>query len=252
MVFLKAGLKGVATEQWQQRCRRQKAVLAKLKQVWDRRGFTRQPENSKRAHLSVPALQSPPKIHQKTLGEKDKKNEIGAGEGKKSAKFWGPQPSGSHPSGPSPFWERAQRGPPRPTPQWRDGWAIVGQLRLAKVGQNLFGQSRFGQSRIGQRMAKVGLAKVGISPDRRQAYHSFEESLLPAQSFSVCHARTGRPVHELSSLSSSNREKPGRDSENEQIRISLKDKKSKFSLIVEPRVRNTNFKTILMGDVFRN
>ena len=54
--------------------------------------------------------------------------------------------------------------------------------------------------------------------DRRQAYHSFEESLLPSQSLSVCHVRTGRPVHELSSLGSSSREKPSRDSENEQIR----------------------------------
>ena len=27
--------------------------------------------------------------------------------------------------------------------------------------------------------------------DRRQAYHSYEESLLPAQSFCVCHSRTG-------------------------------------------------------------
>ena len=33
--------------------------------------------------------------------------------------------------------------------------------------------------------------------DRRQVYHSFEESLLPSQSLSVCHARTGRPVHEF-------------------------------------------------------
>ena len=28
--------------------------------------MTRQPENSKRAHLSVPALQTPPKFHEKT------------------------------------------------------------------------------------------------------------------------------------------------------------------------------------------
>ena len=35
--------------------------------------------------------------------------------------------------------------------------------------------------------------------DRRQGYHSFEESLLPCQSLSVCHARTGRPEYELSS-----------------------------------------------------
>ena len=55
--------------------------------------------------------------------------------------------------------------------------------------------------------------------DRGQAYHSFEESLLPAQSFSVSHSRTERPVHELNSLGSSIRENPSRDSENEQIRI---------------------------------
>ena len=59
--------------------------------------------------------------------------------------------------------------------------------------------------------------------NRRQAYHSFDESLLPSQSFSVCHVSTGRPV-ELSSLSSC-REKPSRDSENEQIRILLERQK---------------------------
>ena len=37
---------------------------------------------------------------------------------------------------------------------------------------------------------------------RRQAYHSFEESLLPSRSLSVCHVSTGRPVNEQSSLSS--------------------------------------------------
>ena len=71
-----------------------------------RRGFTRQPENSKRAHLSAPALQTPPKFHEKTPRE-----------GRKSAKFWAPHPSsphffwvwarhpsGPHPSGPHFFW----------------------------------------------------------------------------------------------------------------------------------------------------
>ena len=39
-----------------------------------RRGFTRQPENSKRAHLSAPALQTPPKFHEKTpQREKERK-----------------------------------------------------------------------------------------------------------------------------------------------------------------------------------
>ena len=48
---------------------------------------------------------------------------------------------------------------------------------------------------------------------RRQAYHSFEESLLSSQSLSVCHVRTVRPVHEFSSLGSSIREKPSRERE---------------------------------------
>ncbi len=52
------------------------------------RGFTQQPENSKRAHLSAPALQTPPKFHEKTPREG------------KSAKFWASHPSGPHPSGP--------------------------------------------------------------------------------------------------------------------------------------------------------
>ena len=56
---------------------------------------------------------------------------------------------------------------------------------------------------------------------RRQACHSPDESLLSSQSLSVGHVRTGRPVHELSSLGSSIRENPSRDSENEQIRILL-------------------------------
>ena len=53
----------------------------------------------------------------------------------------------------------------------------------------------------------------------------FEESLLPAQSLSVCHARTERPVDEFDSLISNVRENPCRDSENEQIRILLEQQK---------------------------
>ena len=63
---------------------------------------------------------------------------------------------------------------------------------------------------------------------RRQAYHSFEESLLPSQSLSVCHVRTGRPLHELSSPGSRSREKPSRDSENEQIRILFERQKEQI------------------------
>ena len=63
---------------------------------------------------------------------------------------------------------------------------------------------------------------------RRQAYHSHEESLLSSQSLSVGHVITGRPVNVLSSLSSSVRENPCRDSENEQIRILLKRQKEQI------------------------
>ena len=62
--------------------------------------------------------------------------------------------------------------------------------------------------------------------DRRQAYHSYEKSLLSSQSSSVVHVRTGRLVfNEFGSLISSVRENPRRDSENEQIRILLERQK---------------------------
>ena len=79
-----------------------------------------------------------------------------------------------------------------------------------------------------------------------------QKNVLPAQPFSVCHSRTGRPVHELSSLSSCSREKPSREMENVNIRILLERQKNKFSLILEPRFRHTSFKPILIRQVFRN
>ena len=47
----------------------------KTRRLRGRRGFTRQPENSKRAHLSAPALQTPPKFHEKTPQEREEKKE---------------------------------------------------------------------------------------------------------------------------------------------------------------------------------
>ena len=58
--------------------------------------------------------------------------------------------------------------------------------------------------------------------NRRQACHSHEESLLPAQS-SFAHTRTRRPVYEPSS---SQKRKSGRDLENERIRILLERQES--------------------------
>ena len=84
---------------------------------------------------------------------------------------------------------------------------------------------------------------------RRRAYHSHDEGLSSSQSSSVGH-RTGRPVVEqFNSLVSNVRENPRRSSENEQIRILPE---SRFSLTVKQRFTNTNFKPILIGEVFRN
>ena len=76
----------------------------------------------------------------------------------------------------------------------------------------------------------------------RQACHSFEESLLPAQSFSVCHSRTERPVHELTSLSSCSREKPSRDMEDERIRILLERQKEQILAEVRTEIQKHEFK----------
>ena len=51
---------------------------------------TRQPENSKRAHLSAPALQTPPKFHEKTPREGKKERIFRRDREKKSAKFRAP------------------------------------------------------------------------------------------------------------------------------------------------------------------
>ena len=61
-----------------------------------------EPENSKRAHSRVAALQTPPNFHEKTPSEREREKErkLECGEGKKSAKFWASPPSGPHPSNP--------------------------------------------------------------------------------------------------------------------------------------------------------
>ena len=64
---------------------------------------------------------------------------------------------------------------------------------------------------------------------RRQAYHSYDESLLSSQSFSVGHVRTGRIVaDQFDSLIPYVRKNPYRGSENEQIRILLDRQKEQI------------------------
>ena len=58
--------------------------------------------------------------------------------------------------------------------------------------------------------------------NRRQAYHSHEENLLPSQSF-FANTSTGRPVYELSSFENENQVAKWKTKESG---FSLKDKKS--------------------------
>ena len=83
----------------------------------------------------------------------------------------------------------------------------------------------------------------------RQAYHSYEESLLPAQSI-FAHTSTGETRIRTQSVSrNGNQVAIQKTSESG---FSLKDKKSKFSLKSELRSRSTNFKPILIEEVLRN
>ena len=70
-----------------------------------RRGFTRQPENSKRAHLSAPALQTP-KFRERGQQEREKRMKTVAGRGTKKREILGPHPSGPRPWGPHPLWSK--------------------------------------------------------------------------------------------------------------------------------------------------
>ena len=69
--------------------------------------------------------------------------------------------------------------------------------------------------------------------DWRQAYHSHEESLLPAQSF-LAHTRTWRPVHELSSCQ---QRKSSHEMENERIRILLERQKEQILAEVRTEIQ---------------
>ena len=60
------------------------------------------PENSKRSHLRVPALQTPPKFHRKRRPERTQRVKFLSERRKKKRQNLGPHPSGRHLSGPHP------------------------------------------------------------------------------------------------------------------------------------------------------
>ena len=71
----------------------------------------------------------------------------------------------------------------------------------------------------------------------RQAYHSHEESLLPAQSF-FTRTSTGRPVHELSSCQ---KRKSSRGMEKERIRFFLERQKEQIFAEVRTEIQKHEF-----------
>ena len=71
----------------------------------------------------------------------------------------------------------------------------------------------------------------------RQAYHSHEESLLPAQSF-FAHISTGRPVFERSSCQ---KRKSSREMENQRIRILLERQKEQILAEVRTEIQKHEF-----------
>ena len=94
----------------------------KPRRLRGRRCFTRQPKNSKRAHFTAPAIQTPPKFHEKHP-ERHRNSETVAGKGKKKSEILGPPPfgappfrgptlSGPHPFGAPPFWAPPFWAPP--------------------------------------------------------------------------------------------------------------------------------------------
>ena len=130
--------------------------------------------------FEVPALQTPPKFHEKTPRER-RKNEISGGREQKKREILGPppfgpppfgpptlrapSPPGPHPSGPPPL--RAPT-PPGPHPFRPPPFRPPPKTKLAKCGLAKFGQqklAKFGQTR----MAKCGqltLAKCGFGQIR--------------------------------------------------------------------------------------
>ena len=109
-----------------------------------------------------------------------------------------------------------------------DQWNFIQESSSDTRPSNLH-DSEISDETIGRAFSSPMFTQEREEPaGRRQAYHSPEESLLSSQSLSVGHVRTGRPVNEFGSLSSSVRENPSRDSENEQIRILLERQKEQI------------------------
>ena len=88
--------------------------------------------------------------------------------------------------------------------------------------------------------------------EKNQRAQSFEETLLPSQSLSVCHVRTERfVIDEFGSLISNIRKIHVATQKMSKSRFFWNDKESRFSLTVRQRFKNTNSKSITTEEVFK-
>ena len=75
----------------------------------------------------------------------------------------------------------------------------------------------------------------------RRAYHFHDEGLSSSQSLSVGHVGAGRLVDEFGSLISNDREKPSRDSDNEQIKILLERQREQILADCQAEIQKHEF-----------
>ena len=131
-----------------------------LPSLWGRRGFTRQPENSKRAHFRVLAFKNTTKIQREDPQEREEGMKIVAGEGKKERNFV--RSGGGRSGGGRPGGGRSGRGrsgggrsgphPDGPQPQKRNNYNYNHNTKNCNINYNYeTGQSRIGQSGTGQK-----------------------------------------------------------------------------------------------------
>ena len=112
-----------------------------------RRGFTRQPECSKRAHFRGPGASNKPKIQQERPTREGKKNRSCGGKREKKRDILGPSPFG-----PPPFGTSTLRGT-HPSGPLVLGWGLFGATTL------LFKTSKIGQSRNWPKSKSIALVR---------------------------------------------------------------------------------------------
>ena len=133
---------------------------------------TRQPENTKRAHLRVPAFTKHHQNSTRRHPEREEKNEFCGGRGKKRAKFWVVQGKGGPGEGRSRGRAVQGKGGPnqtlKHTTQHNTTQHNTTQHNTTQHNTHTTNQTRFGQSRFWPKSVwpKSVLAKVGFGQSR--------------------------------------------------------------------------------------